>query len=90
MLRRCAAECRQMACQIVSFKPITVARSPLNGFAMTLMLPIEPDIVINYKPKLVVAEFIALLASTVGLWLGFSAYSLMSHFQAFFVAVYKK
>ena len=87
----CAAECRQMACQIVSYKSITMAQSSLNGFAMTLMLPIEPDIVINYKPKLVMTEFIALLASTVGLWLGFSVYSLMSYFQEFLLAtVYRK
>jgi len=75
----CNQQCNQIDCQMVSFSAKTETTTPFGRTAYMLMLPTEPDFVINYHPKMMFTEFMALLASIFGLWLEISAYSLFEH-----------
>lgn len=50
---------------------------PFIQAGIGMFLQTDGDLVVNYKPKLILTEYLALMASVVGLWLGLSAYSLL-------------
>ena len=79
-IAHCMNQCRQVACLNELYTSRTVQK--FRGQTMIMLLaPTEPDIVINYRPKLVFAEFMALWSSLVGLWYGLSAFSFFVHSQ---------
>lgn len=75
----CESKCKQIDCKIVRYagiQKISLRYDDLPVTVWALQLPNEPDIVVNYKPLMLFAEYLAMMASILGLWLGLSVYSL--------------
>lgn len=73
----CEAKCSRKACETVEFRSMPIGAVGISNMtAFALSLPSEPDLLIAYQPKLSWQEFLAFLASILGLWFGFSLMSL--------------
>lgn len=79
LVKRCNSECSQIGCRLVTYFSYSVTEVNWidQSTAVGIQLPVEPDLIVNYKPKLTVSEYAALLGSIFGLWLGMSMFSLV-------------
>ena len=74
----CNDQCSQLNCKLIEYVGHTVVDTPIaNATVIYLQLPTSADLKVTYLPKLTITEFITLLGSVPGLWLGFSAMSLV-------------
>ena len=74
----CEKKCNQLSCQIISYEPKVTAYVNVAGqTGLAIQLPSRPGIIINYKPKLDLTEYLTLIGSGIGLWFGLSAFSLI-------------
>ena len=70
-----SSKCSQRDCRIDIYSPFTMASAEgvlKPGFAM--VLPTEPALFITYTPRMGLDEFLALVSSVLGLWIGFTLF----------------
>ena len=84
-VRTCSNQCSHLSCQLIEYVGQTVAETPFaNATAIYLQLTTSADLKVTYSPKMPITEFITLLGSVPGLWLGFSAMTLVEGVQWLF------
>lgn len=77
--KNCNRKCSQPACHLVEYFSPNFKDLPytLETAAYGLFLQTHGDLKVNYKAKMTLMEWLPLVASCLGLWLGVSAYSLL-------------
>ena len=82
----CVDACRQLDCRLVYYSSRDVTVFDFQGItAIGFQLPDEADLVVHYTPRMMFTEYLALMGSILGLWLGFSVYSITSVFDQLIV-----
>lgn len=77
--KECDRQCKQNDCRLEFYESqlsIAVEQSNMDWTVYSLRLPRVPDVIINYEPLMLFAEYLAMMASILGLWLGLSVYSM--------------
>jgi len=75
----CESQCNQIACRIVTYRTrkMGLIATAEKTTALAIQLPAESGTRVNYRPKMTLTEYGALLGSIFGVWLGLSFFSLL-------------
>jgi len=72
----CESRCQQVGCHLVRYTSRRVSLMPYNrNTIISIQLPNEPELLVNYRPKMTFIEYLPLACSVMGLWLGISVFS---------------
>ena len=74
----CLKECPHYDCLIDYYIPVVVHDDYPHGLPLELNIPTKPETTFHLEPKFETIEFICYLASTFGMWFGFSLLELYS------------
>lgn len=85
----CDRKCKQVDCYAEFYgSQLVFGFHVLEDYTIyALRLPRVPDLVVNYEPLILFAEYLAMMASIVSLWSGLPAYSLFGICKSLSVAV---
>ena len=74
----CEKECPHYDCNIDYFEPITIHEIYAPDMPLEINIPTKPETAFHIEPKFETIEFICYIASTFGIWFGFSLFQLHS------------
>ena len=82
-IRNCGRQCRQLPCKLVEYVAKTMLTVKSDITAMRLALPAEPDIYVTYLAKMSTLEYLSMIASLLGMWLGINCLDFIKVFFFF-------
>lgn len=82
----CMNTCSQLECNIIEYSSLVIGQTkePNNITSLGMTLSSEAELLVNYREKMGIAEYLAFIGSFLGTWLGVSAFNLYDGFLALF------
>src|SRR5207302_1397925 len=78
----CELKCDKANCHLEHYQ-VTSSSTPSNTSELYISFPNEPDVKVNYVPKMDFWEYVTLLSSVFGLWFGLSAFGFIDKIANF-------